>query len=172
MSGPAPIPFLWDGESMVPLPKFALKCDEQYVAGETYRLVPAGETSNATRGHYFASLNEAWKNIPENLQHEFPTMEHLRKRALIEAGYRTTREIVCASQAEAIKVAAFIQPIDEFAVVSVSGNVVIHMVAKSQSQAAMKKGEFQQSKDAVLRIVASLIGTDPATLSANAGKAA
>ena len=148
--------FQWDGEHMVPLhPRLA---DRQYVVGEIYRLDHVEDRSRASHSHFFAALQEAWSNLPEDLSERFPTSDHLRRYALVHCGYRDERSIVCASQAEAGRFAAFVKPMDDFAVVSVNRNVVVVMTAKSQSMKAMGKAEFQRSKDTVLDFVAKLIG--------------
>lgn len=151
-----PIHFRWDGEAMRPLnPRAA---DRQYVVGETYRLENREDRSEASHRQYFAALHEAWMNLPEHLAAQFATEEHLRKYALIRAGYRDERSVIAGSKAEAQRVAAFIRPMDEYAVVSVSGSAVVVLTAKSQSMRAMGKAEFQRSKDAVLDVLAQMIG--------------
>jgi len=165
-----PLAFEWEGDVMRPLrPKAA---DAQYVVGEKYMLDVREDRSLPSHRHYFACIREAWANLPEHLAERHASAEHLRKWALIQAGYRDERTIVCASQAEAQRVAAFIRPIDEYAVVVTRGNVVIHYTAKSQSMRAMDKKTFRASKDAVLDIIAGLIKTDTATLRKNAERAA
>lgn len=165
-----PLEMLWDGESFIPkIPRLA---DKHYVVGETYRLVPHEDRSMRSHRYYFASVNEAWKNLPEHLAERFPTSEHLRKYALIKAGFHDSREHVAASKAEAVRLAAFIRPMDEYAVVVVSEAVVTVYTAKSQSTRAMGKKGFRASADAVLDILSAMIGTTPDTLAGNAGRAA
>lgn len=142
--------------------------DRQYVVGEVYHLEHREDRSAEIHRHYFAALNEAHKNLPEDLADRFPTVDSLRKYALVKAGFRDERSIVCSSKAEAQRLAAFIRPIDEFAVVSASGAVVVVLTAKSQSMKAMGKAEFKRSKDAVLETVAGMIGVSPRALSAEA----
>ena len=146
--------------------------DAQYVVGERYMLDVREDRSFRSHRHYFACIREAWINLPEHHAERFANAEHLRKWALIQAGYRDERTVVCASAAEAERVAAFIRPIDDCAVVVPRGNVVIHYTAKSQSMRAMDKETFKASKDAVLDIISGLIQTDAATLRKNAEKAA
>lgn len=170
MNAIPPLAFDWTGESMSPkLPKLA---DRYYVVGEVYRLAPHDDRSAVSHRHYFATLNEAHNNLPDELAERLPTPEHLRKYALIRAGYRDERTIVCSTKGEAMRVAAFVRPIDDFAVVDTDGLVVTVYTAKSQSMRAMGKKTFQESKDAVLRIVSELIGTDPTTLRQNTARAA
>lgn len=167
---PHPLEFTWDGEHM--RPRHPRAADREYVVGETYRLGVIEDRSTASHNHYFAALAEAWRNLPDEMIEQYPTPEHLRKRALIQAGYRDERSIVCASKAEALRFAAFLRPMDEYGVVVVRGNVALHMTAKSQSMKAMKKQEFEESKRAVLDLAARLIGVEPAVLEANAGMGA
>jgi hypothetical protein len=169
---PPPVVCNWDGDAFVPQPRFARVCDKAFTIGEDYPLVVHENVSAATRGHYFACLAECWRNLPEDVAERFPSVEHLRKFALIKSGYADERSIVCASKAEAQRVAAFVRPMDEYAVIVVSESVVKVFTAQSQSQRAMGKATFQASKDAVLAYAASLIGVAPQTVAANAGKAA
>jgi len=170
MTDPIPMIFDWDGEAMIPRrPRLA---DKHYVVGESYRLAPVEERSMRSHRYYFASLNEAWKNLPEALAERFPTSEHLRKYALIKAGHYDQRSVVAASKAEAQRVAAFIRPMDEYAIVGVSDATVTAYTAKSQSMRAMGKQTFRESADAVLEIVSAMIGTSRETLQQNAEKAA
>ncbi len=162
--------FHWDGESLIPLrPKMA---DRYYVVGMDYPMVVHEERSTNSHNHYFASLNEAWKNLPEHLAIQHPTVEHLRKWALIQAHYCDERQFVCASKAEAVRLAGFMQPMDTYAIIVITECVVTVYTAKSQKLRAMGKEEFQRSKSEVLDIVAAMAKTDPETLQANAGQAA
>lgn len=155
---------------MCPLaPKSA---DKQYVIGMQYRLAPFEERSGNSHSHYFAALNEAFKNLPEIYADKHPTMEHLRKWCLIKSGFREERSIACASAEEAERIAAFIKPIDDFAVVLVHESSVTVYTAQSQSKRAMGKAKFQASKQAVLDVLAIMLGTDVGTLKNNANKAA
>lgn len=174
MAGPAPtiwpLPFSWDGETMIPLqPRLA---DKYYVVGETYRLEPRDDRSKASHDHFFAAVQEAWQNLPEGLVLQLPTADHLRKFALIRTGYCDARSVVCASKAEALRFAAFIRPLDDFSVVTAAECVVTVYTAKSQSMRAMGKKTFQESKDKVLDIVSAMIGINAGELKKNVGKAA
>jgi hypothetical protein len=170
----SPLPFVWqgDGFSLVPGAYWQKKADERYVIGERYQLVEHQDRSAASHNHYFAALHEAWTNLPESISFEFPSSEHLRKRGLILTGYRDERSIVCASKAEAMRFAAFIKPMDDFAVVSVHECAVVVWTAKSQSTRAMGRKEFNESKQKVLAYVWELCGVDPETGNKNAGMAA
>ncbi len=157
-----PIAFAWDGEVMKPLrPRDA---DREYVVGERYMLVPHYQRSQASHNHEFGWLADAWMNLPEAMGDQFATPEHLRKYALIKAGYRDEHSIVCASRAEALRIAAFIRPIDEFAVVTITGSTVTRYTAKSQSRKAMGAKDFQASKEAIMDVVANMLGVEPREL--------
>lgn len=170
---PTPIIFVWDGDAMVPRDRrFAFQCDKMFVVGEHYTLVQHEDRSAASHRHYFAAIKEAWENLPEVIGDRFASPEHLRKYALVKAGYRDERTHVAATKAEAQRLAAFVRPIDDFAIVTVSGLAVTVWTAKSQSVRAMGKKEFYESKEAVLRVIAELLGVDPNALKARATEAA
>lgn len=157
---------------MVPLPQFRKKADDLFVVGQVYRMEEIQDRSAATHRHYFACINEAWNNLPEDLVAEYPTPEHLRKKALVVCGYADERSIICSSKAEAQRVAGFIKPMDQYAVVIVRQNVVKVFTAQSQNTHAMNAADFRKSKEAVLDKLSTLIGTDVATLKKNAEMAA
>lgn len=160
------IVYRWEGDAMVPLSRFARTCGEAFTVGEYYRMEVREERSVKSHSHYFACIADAWENLPEDQASQFPTAEHLRKWALVKAGYRDERSIVCASKAEAQRVAAFIKPLDEYAVVIVREAVVMVLTAKSQSVKAMGRVDFQASKDKVLGILSEMIGVTPKALEA------
>lgn len=161
----APLPFEWDGEAMRVLPGFQRQADQLFTIGERYRLAPIEERSAASHRHYFSAVNEAWANLPEQLAAHYPTAEHLRARALIEAGYCTIADYVCSSRAEAVRWAANLRAeASEYALVVISETVVRVFKPKSQSVKAMGREEFQASKDAVFTALAKMIGVTTAEL--------
>lgn len=170
-SAPPPIPCVWDGRVFRPLPSFGNIAGAHYGEGEIVALAPVEERSAKSHAHYFAVINETWKNLSEDQLAEFPTPDALRKKALISVGWRDERTIVCSSRAEALRVAAFMRPIDDTAVVSVSGATVVYLTAKSQSMRAQGKQSFAEVKERVFDVLAELIGTDPATLGKQAAAA-
>lgn len=167
-----PVTYSWDGEAMVPLQHFGASCDRQFIVGETYQLIVHENRSQESHNHYFAAIHDAWMNLPELDSERFATAEHLRKWALIKAGYRDERSVVCASKAEALRVAAFIKPMDEFAVVLTHEAVVTVYTAQSQSKKAMGADAFQASKQKVLDVISAMIGVEQKALTDNAGLAA
>jgi hypothetical protein len=149
---------------MRPVGAFAPLVARRYAVGQVVALEPAEPRSAPSHRHYFACVREAWVNLPDAFAARFRTEEHLRKYALIKAGFCDERSIVCPSRAEATRVTALIEPMDDYAIVTVTGQVVTVFTAKSQSSGAMGRSLFQASKDAVLGILADMIGVDPATL--------
>lgn len=170
MNTPAPMVFTWDGEAMVPkLPRLA---DRHYVVGEQYRLAVEEERSHASHNHFFAAIAESWKNLPDDQAERFATPDAFRKYCLIMEGYRDERTFVAASKAEALRLAAFVKPMNEYAVVVVRECVVVVWTAQSQSKKAMGAKAFADSKQKVLDRAASMIGVSSDTLAANASRAA
>lgn len=156
-----PIVFEWSGQVMVPLARQKELCERQYITGEQYALVEHEDRSQASHDHYFARIAELWENLPERYGDRWPTSEHLRKHALIWEGYRDERSFVASSKAEALRIAAFLKPADEYAVVLVRGATVIEYRAKSQSKRAMgSKQAFEKSKQKVLGFIENLIGIE------------
>lgn len=162
--------FTWDGEAMVP--RHPRRADQLFVVGETYPLIIHEDRSAASHSHEFAWLREAWLNLPEALADIYPSPEHLRKRALIEAGFYDETIVDAGNNAAALRVAAVFRAREEFSLVIVRGPAVVIRTAKSQSRRAMNKREFQESKAAIMEVIAGMIGTPPATLSREAGRAA
>ena len=163
---PAPVTYRWDGEAMQPLPRFHNVCNAEFVVGETYTLDEVKQRSQASHRHYFAAIHTAWLNLPETIAANFPSEDHLRKFALIRTGYRDERSIACASKAEAQRVAAFIKPMDDYALVVVNEAMVTVYTAKTQKTRAMGAKEFQASKEAVLDYLAGMIGTNRESMEA------
>jgi len=160
----ATLPYRWSGEAFEPLPGFRKRADAAFVVGQVYHMEPVEERTAKTHRHFFACVNEAWQSLPADFAERFPTPEALRKFALIKAGFADSRQIVAASQAEALRLAAFIRPMDEYAVVSVSGAVVTVWTAQSQSTRAMDKATFKASKDGVLAAIEELLDLEPGML--------
>lgn len=169
----SPTPYRYHGEGCFEaLPRFRAACDKAFVIGETYTLDEWQERSPATHNHEFAWLAEAWKTLPENVAHEYPSPEHLRKKALVQAGFYDETIVDAGTNAAALRVAAAFRSREEFAIVFVRGVFVIIRTAKSQSRRAMNKAEFQASKDGILRVVSELLGVEPEALSSQGRQAA
>lgn len=165
MSDAPPLLFTWTGDGFQPFGKNAQAvADKYFVIGERYRLVEYRERSTSTHNHHFAWLAEAWQSLPEHLADLYPSAEHLRKRALIEAGYYHEQVIDAGSNAAAIRVARGFRAHDEFVHTVIRGGVVAVRTAKSQSRRAMNREEFQRSKTAIMDVIAGMIGVARETL--------
>lgn len=148
------------------VPRSPRLADQAYVVGETYLLTAYEQRSAKTHKHEFAWLRGAWENLPEDLADLYPTPEHLRKRALIDAGFYHENVIDAGTKAAALRVAAYIRASDDFKLVIVRGPLVLVREAKSQSMRAMGKKDFQASKTAILDLISTMIGVAPAQLEA------
>jgi len=161
----APMPYRWSGDSWVIHPRFQRQADAAFAIGESRMMVEVEERSEASHRQEFAWLREAWMSLPEHVASEYPSPEHLRKRALIATGWCTMTDYVCGSNAEALRWATNLRKeMDEYALVIVERTVVRVLKAKSQSIRAMGKADFQASKTAILEWVAKLLEVEPATL--------
>jgi hypothetical protein len=168
----APVYMVWDGDNFTPIQQHRKLADKNFVVGEMYPMIVHEDRSQASHRQYFAALHDAWLNLPEAISQEFLNEEQLRKHALIATGYCDKTTFPCASAAEAQRLCSYLQPIDAYAIVHVSGNVLTRYTAHSQSQRAMGKKTFQKSKDDVLNYVAAMVGVKPADLQENARKVA
>jgi hypothetical protein len=159
-----PLVTRWDGEGFVTLGRSRADADSAYVIGEVYRLGVIEERSFKSHAHEFAWLREAWQNLPEDLMDLYPSQEHLRKRALIEAGFYDETIIDAGSNAAALRIASTFRQRDDFCLVIVRGPVIVIRDAKSQSRRVMNKQDFQVSKTAMMEVIALMVGVTPGQL--------
>lgn len=132
--------------------------------GEVHGWQMAEHRSKSSHDHFFAVINEAWKNIPEDMADDFPSPEHLRKWALIKAGFCSETRVVCANNGEAMTLATKAKAMDKYSVVSIDGKAVTIWTADSQRRDAMGRQAFQEAKERALHIISNLLGIDAATL--------
>lgn len=149
-----------DGEFRVTSNFWASRADKEFVVGETYKMAEHHERSDASHNHYFAAIKNGHDNLSDDLRDEYPTTEHLRKKALIRKGYCTHRDHVCATKAEAQRLRAFLRPMDEYCIIEARECVVRVYEAMSQSKKAMGAKDFQESKTAVLDFIDDLLGVE------------
>lgn len=168
----APILFAWAGDAMVPVSRFKKEADARFVVGERYRMDVIEERSVKAHAAYFATVSDAWRNLPEDQSDRFPSPDHLRRFALIKTGFANSREIVCATNNEAVRLAALVKSLDSYSLAAVSDRAVQIWTAESQSYRAMGKERFMASQAAVREFCASLIGVAPDDLEREAGRAA
>lgn len=158
----APLLLRYEGEGdfRVMSNYWAARADKEFVVGEVYKMVEHHDRSDASHNHYFAAVKNGFDNLPDHMKGEYPTVEHLRKKALIRCGYRNERDIVLSSMAEAERVASFMRPMDDYCIVVPVNCVVRVWTAKSQKKSAMDAREFQQSKTDVLDFIDDLLGVE------------
>jgi hypothetical protein len=157
-----PIVTIYDGEVFVPLRSFRKECDARFVAGQRYSFDPDEERSHKAHAAYFAYVTECWRNLPEDQAERFPSPMALRRYALIKCGYADKREVVCANNSEAMRLAALVKSFDPYSLTMVSERAVAIWTAQSQSYKAMGKKAFLESQQAVRDFLAAMIGTAPA----------
>lgn len=156
-----PIPFTWNGEAFEPANRaWARKCDERFTVGETYTLDEIHARSSATHAHYFATIHDIWQSLPDHLSEQYPNSEILRKHALIRTGFCTMQQHVCASKAEAERLAAVIKPCDPYQIVIRKDAVVTVYHAVSQDYRSMDKRTFAESKEKVLDWCYAQVGAE------------
>lgn len=135
--------------------------------------VPVGEVrgwqmmesrSKASHDHFFAVVTEAWKSLPEDMAEEFPSPDHLRKWALIKAGFCTMTKVACSNNEAAVNLLRAWKAVDRYSILNVDGKVVTIWTADSQRKDTQGRKEFQAAKDAAMHILSNLIGTDVTTL--------
>lgn len=154
---PLALRYMGDGEFRALHPRLA---DKALVIGEVHRWEIVSDRSADSHRHYFAVLNEAWQNLPEALAMDFPSPEHLRKWALIQSGYCTMTKLAFRTNADAVKAAAVMQALDDYAEIGIHENAVVMRRATSQNMRAMNRTVFQESKDKVLQAISHLVGAD------------
>ncbi len=83
------LPMRWDSEEACFRVEETYKrvARRQYVHDEVYPVGVHEQRSTAAHAAYFASVGEAWKNLPEADQDRYPTPDHLRKWALVATGW-------------------------------------------------------------------------------------
>lgn len=160
----------WDGDAMVPLPRFTKQANDEYVVGYKYVLTaetPEDQRSRAAHARFFATIKDTyWMNLPERYQFEpwAASPQFLRHRALIETGWFVPDEYVCASHAEAMRWLTMLPPPTDkdgkpvYYQRTVAGSVLVQRRPRSQAYRSMKKAEFQQSCADVEGFLDELIG--------------
>lgn len=167
-----PMPFQWDAAIGVMRPRYPKRSADIYQDQVFYLFVPFKPRSKNSHSHQFAWLHKAWENLPEELSAQYPTEDHLRKRALIQAGFYDEEIIDCETQKAAMVVASFARRHDDFAWIVVRGPLCVIRTAKSQTMFgpnAMDHETFQRSKTAIMEIIAEMIGVTSAQLSGEGG---
>ena len=127
-----PVQFVWDAANRVmrPQERFNRLCDRQYQDGELYALGPVEDIDNVSRGKFMKAIKMTWENLPAKYK-RFPSPEHLRKAALVGAGWCNQSHDVFDSVADAKRHADGIRNANGYAVIVRSGCVVDVRIARS-----------------------------------------
>lgn len=166
-----PLPFRWTGDSFEPVARFAKECDRVFVVGEVYILTEVASRNMGAHRAYFASINEAWKTLPDRWGDFFKSPDHLRKWLLIQTGYCDSNTFTFATNEEASRFAAFYRkPTEssEFRVIEVKGPAIVVYTARSQQVLRKGKGmdaeTFKASARAVQDRLDLMLGTTRGTV--------
>lgn len=174
-----PLNYLWDSEagSFAVDRRFLSLARRQFIHGEVYRLEEHEVRSLKSLRHYHASIKNIWDNLPDDLVARWEKMmddgvwnvspasspDLLRKWALIRCGYHRERHIVCETAKHAQQlVKNMYDDEDPFTITVIKAKAITIYRARSQSAFGaerMTHEEFKESKDKVLDLLSSLIGT-------------
>lgn len=153
-----PLIYMGNGEFRASSPYHVRRCEQAYGQGELITVEVQDDRSMASHRHYFAQIADLWETLPETLAGDFPSSEHLRKFALIKAGYCKQTKLVLPTHEEALEAAAMVSELDSYALCEVTGRVLTVWVAKSQSRKAMKTAAlFEKSKADVLEVIRKML---------------
>lgn len=167
---PEPLNLIYNGTGFdLPSPFWVRRADKYYVIGQRYRMTEVQERNMGKHAAYFATVAEAWANLPDELAAQYPSPDSLRYRALISTGYCTQQTVTVSSKAEARRIAMFFQPDDKYSIVVAKGSTVIKYKAMSQRVRAMGAKTFSESADAVLAWICQLLGVTLEQLKAHSG---
>ena len=155
-----PLIYMGDGDFRASSPYHIRRCNQLYGQGELVTVEAISERSMASHRQYFAELNDLWETLPETLAGDFPSTDHLRKYALIKAGYCKQSRLVLPTHEEAEEAALMVNELDSYALCDVAGCTLTVWVARSQSLKAMGREEFEKSKADVLDVIRKMIGPD------------
>lgn len=161
---PRPVLFTWSGEVMIPNGRFMALCGRQFVVGEDYPLIVVENRDMRSHRAYFASVHAGWENLDERYAAAYPSSEHLRKWALVEAGFCAHSKQEFDTPKDAKHAALLLRRIDEFAVIRIIGRTLNIYTAQSQAVPSMSPERFKESKIAVLDIIAAMANTTAAEL--------
>src|SRR5215472_6489734 len=122
--------FTWNGSAMVP--QRLEQAQNEFHKDRRYWLEEVSERSWVAHAHQFAWLAEAWLNLPEDVAPLYPSPEHLRKRALIQAGFYDETAVPVSDVKTAKALIRYLHANDEFASVFLRDSTVFIRKAKSQ----------------------------------------
>lgn len=94
------------------------------------------------------------------MKERFPNPTALRKWALTKTEFCDLTTFVLESKDDLPAVIQLVRRLDPYAVIVPRENIISVYTAKSQSKKDMGAKDFQESKDAVFRVISELLGTD------------
>jgi len=170
-----PAVFTWTGEAMVPTPESLPLCMRQFDKGALYQMRAMRERSVKSHNEFMALVKEAFDNLPEHLASRFPTVSRLRYWCLAKCGYCAEKTRIFQTRHDAKVFEDYVIESSTTSYCQVEGNVAMIWTPTSQRykyDPEMDYEEFEKSKEAVLELLADMIGVHPRELKRNAGKAA
>lgn len=138
--------------------------DRQLVVGEAYRIDIYHERSEKFHAKYFAVIADAWEHLPEAWAALLPSPEHLRKYALIKAGWCEVVTFPMKSKEDAIRAINTAKFFDAYCLATASANVLTVYKARSQRKSYQSAVEFKEIAGKVFHIIGEMIGVDPLTI--------
>ena len=156
----------WINYAFVPIARFEKQCRANFVAGERYIVEVLHQSDWIGRKAYFGKVAQLFRNWPERLDRQFDSAEHLRAWALIRTRHRVERPHVCATNAEALRLAVALRTEKPYCEVSIHDKIVFVWEALSQAAQAMGAKEFAKSSNDVIGFLCDLVGTTEDELSA------
>ena len=123
-------------------------------------LVDPKEHSDPLRKMFFATIRDIWQTLPDHFAEIYPSSEHLRKAALIRAGWCETVTTACNDKQTALRVAALAKHLDRYAIARVEGSTVMVFTARSIARRACKKAELSKVVEDALRWARGLVGIE------------
>lgn len=153
-----------DGVMVPASPFWQRKAAEHYRAGARYELVEHQERSDNSHRHFFATIREAFQNLPDALLDEYPTADRLRRKLLIKGGFCKEQTVECATKAEAQRWADITRQREPDSIVIARGVLVRIFTAESMSYRTMDRKRFQAAKEFILGELSSMLGSTPREL--------
>lgn len=169
--------------AMLPIERFAVLAKREFEIGQMYRFgdVVIGGDVRSTQHHkrYFAALRDAFSNLPETVAARWPTVEHFRAWLLVETHWCNEKEIDCADEKNARRLALHCRTESPFARIQIATDPVTGLKTKvvikvpmSQDYGSMDKETFKKSSDDVLDLAAHFVQVPRNTLLKEAGRSA
>jgi hypothetical protein len=169
----APFKARWTEQQMLDvLPFWRPRLERELKPGDVVDLVEHNARSSSSHKHFFAAINEAWKNLREGRDEEFPDPEILRKWCLTYTSYCDVRHYQTGSFAESTRLARILKEQPEYCRVKIDGRMVTQFTPHSQSYEKMSGRTFQACKGAVFDVLARELGVTVEALEEAGKKAA